>query len=131
MSAPRAWARGAVRLATAVLPTPEARRRYRSEFLAELTGLSPADQTRLVGGVLFTAFALRAALARSAHYVGEGVLVTHSSWRRFRCHVLRMHYWKAFSNPDGERYVACTVCATERVGRVHPFAPAGAGLAGM
>jgi hypothetical protein len=49
------------------------------------------------------------------------------SWRRFRCRVLHMHYWQGFSNPDGERYVACGVCRTERVGRVAPMSAAGMG----
>ncbi len=35
-------------------------------------------------------------------------------WRSFRCHVMRLHYWRTFSNPDGERYRACAVCSLER-----------------
>jgi hypothetical protein len=58
----------------------------------------------------------------------EGAMQPHVSWRRFRCHVLHTHYWTAFSNPDGERYVACAVCQTERIGRTSPLAPAGAGI---
>jgi hypothetical protein len=35
-------------------------------------------------------------------------------WRSFRCHVVRLHYWRTMSNPDGERYRACAICQRER-----------------
>ncbi len=38
---------------------------------------------------------------------------TGSTWRFIRCRVLRLHYWKTVTNPDGERYVACVVCREE------------------
>jgi hypothetical protein len=60
--------------------------------------------------------------------VEEGAMDTRHSWRHVRCQVLHMHYWKAFSNPDGERYVVCAVCQTERIGPASPLAPAGAGI---
>jgi hypothetical protein len=39
---------------------------------------------------------------------------TPTAWRSFRCHVLRLHYWRTMSNSDGERYRACAVCNMER-----------------
>jgi hypothetical protein len=40
--------------------------------------------------------------------------ITPNRWRSFRCHVVRLHYWQAMSNPDGERYYACSICRRER-----------------
>ncbi|WP_448625136.1 hypothetical protein [Geodermatophilus sp. URMC 64] len=45
---------------------------------------------------------------------------TTSPWRSFRCHVLRLHYWRTTSNPDGERYRACAVCERERTSSFAP-----------
>ena len=50
-------------------------------------------------------------------------MVTTSRWRSFRCRVLRMHYRKTMSTPDGERYLACAVCRTEHPGPGHWLAP--------
>jgi hypothetical protein len=33
----------------------------------------------------------------------------------FRCRVLRWHDWRWLSNPDGERYCACSVCGREEI----------------
>jgi hypothetical protein len=35
-------------------------------------------------------------------------------WRSLRCRVVRWHYWRTMSNPDGERYRACAMCQRER-----------------
>jgi hypothetical protein len=90
------------------------RRRYRAEFLADLSGLSPSAQRRYAVGVLSQVFALRAALG-AAHVEEDpmGTMVTSTRWQRFRCHVLHWHHWARMSNPDGERYLGCTVCGTD------------------
>jgi hypothetical protein len=114
MSSPSAAAhraaRVAVELTVRALPTWEARLRYRAEFLADLQGLTPADQLRYAVGVLSQTFALRAALGASPARVEENAMDTVSSWRRFRCRYLRWHDWKTLRNPDGQRYQACSVC---------------------
>jgi len=51
-------------------------------------------------------------------------------WRRFRCHVLHMHYWRSAGNPDGERYLACRVCAEVYPGPGNPLTPVLIGRAG-
>ncbi len=38
-------------------------------------------------------------------------------WRRFRCRFLRWHDWQTFSNPDGQRYRACSVCDRDQPGQ--------------
>ena len=38
-------------------------------------------------------------------------------WRRFRCRFLRWHDWRTFSNPDGQRYRACSVCDRDQPGK--------------
>ena len=107
----RRAARGAVELTVRALPTWEARLRYRAEFLAELHDLSPADQLRYAAGVLSQTFALRAALGASPARVEEDAMDTKiPTFRRFRCRFLRWHDWQTLSNPDGERYRACSVC---------------------
>jgi hypothetical protein len=50
--------------------------------------------------------------------------------RRFRCHVLHMHYWRSASNPDGERYLACEVCGAIHPGPGVALVPALVGRAG-
>ena len=113
--APLAGARLVVGLTVRALPTWEDRLRYRAEFRAELNDLPPADQLRYTAGVLSQTFALRAALAATPTRVEESAM-TVTSAKRFRCRYLRWHDWKTFSNPDGERYRACSVCARDEPG---------------
>jgi hypothetical protein len=114
MSSPSAsahLARAAVELTVRALPTWEDRLRYRGEFLADLDALSPAEQLRYAAGVLSQTFALRAALGASPARVEEDAMDTKiPTFRRFRCRFLRWHDWQTMSNPDGERYRACSVC---------------------
>jgi hypothetical protein len=58
------------------------RRRYRAEFLADLSGLSPSAQRRYAVGVLSQVFALRAALG-AAHVEEDpmGTMVTRPGGR--------------------------------------------------
>jgi hypothetical protein len=62
--------------------------------------------------VLSQTFALRAALGNAPTRVEENAM-TITSAKRFRCRYLRWHDWQTFSNPDGERYRACSVCERE------------------
>jgi hypothetical protein len=125
MSGPRVPTRSArlgVSLAVSALPTRAERERYYCELVAELYGLPPSTQLRHAAGFVSQTLALRAALGASpAHLEELGMTSTPSSWRSFRCHVLRMHYWTSLSNPDGERYRACAVCRTERISSSTPF----------
>jgi hypothetical protein len=118
VGAPVPPARLAVRLAARVLPTGAARERYAAEFLAELYGLTPADQLRYATGVLSTSLALRAALGAShLRATAEAPMdYTTTLGQRLRCRYLRWHHWQAVTNPDGERYVACSVCHKEHTG---------------
>jgi hypothetical protein len=109
-------ARVAVEVCVRALPTWEQRLRYRTEFLADLQGLPPSDQLRYAVGVLSQTLALRAALGASAGRVEVAATQPHIPFaRRFRCRVLRWHDWRGMSNPDGERYRACTVCGREEI----------------
>jgi hypothetical protein len=130
MSSPRAPVAGArfcIDLAVCGLPTRADRERYYAEFVAELYGLSPADQLRHVAGFLSQAFALRAALGDSRAPIEErAVNETPSLRRRFLCRALRHHDWHGWSTEDGGRYQSCTVCHRDRVERLGPGAHFGA-----
>jgi hypothetical protein len=107
-------ARLGVELTVRALPTWEDRLRYRAEFLAELDDLSPAEQLRYAVGVLSQTFALRAALGAPTAGSEEDAMEQRSNfWRVFRCRVLRWHDYRRYSNSDGERYSACSVCDRE------------------
>jgi hypothetical protein len=116
--APVPVARLAVGLAARVLPTAPARERYASEFLADLYGLTLVAQLRYASGVLFTSLALRAALSASHLRATAEAPMDHTTTvgQRLRCRYLRWHHWQAVTNPDGERYVACSVCHKEHTG---------------
>jgi hypothetical protein len=112
--APLGGARLVVGLTVRALPTWEDRLRYRAEFLADLQGLTPADQMRYAAGVLSQTFALRAALGASPARSEEDVMEQRSNfWRVFRCRILRWHDYRQYSNSDGARYSACSVCDRE------------------
>jgi hypothetical protein len=111
--------RAAIGLATSALPTRADRYRYLDEFLGDLHGLPAGAQLRYAAGVLSQALALRAALTADPRRLHESLSV-RERWRWFRCHVLRIHYWKVFSTEDGSRYSACAVCRKE-----NPTGPSG------
>ena len=117
MSGPRAPVAGArlgIELAVRALPTWQDRLRYRAEFLAELNDLPPAGQLRYTAGVLSQTPALRAALGATSARSEEDVMEPRRNvWRVFRCRVLRWHDYRRYSNSDGERYSACSVCDRE------------------
>jgi hypothetical protein len=116
---PVAGARFVVGLATRVLPSPAARRRYYAEFVAELYGQARAAQLRHAAGVLSQAFTLRAALGAPTSPLEEAAVQPFG--RRFRCHVLRWHHWQLHSTEDGGRYRSCSVCGKEHIGQQGPF----------
>ena len=107
--APVPAARLGVELAARMLPTTDARLRYRAEFLAELHDLPPSAQLRHAAGVLSQTFALRAALGALPGRIEE-VAMAIPRGKRIRCRYLRWHDWQTFTNPDGQRYRACSVC---------------------
>ncbi len=114
--APLAGARLGIELAVRALPTWSDRLRYRAEFLAELHDLPPAGQLRYTAGVLSQTPALRAALGGSPARAEEDAMETAIPLvLRIRCRFLHWHDWRWFSNPDGERYCACSVCGREEI----------------
>ena len=117
--APGPVARAGIALAVRCLPRRE-RARYRQEFLAELHALPPSTQLLLTAGVLSHVLALRAALGAVPSSIEEGGMRKSPFWRSFRCHVLRWHDWTTFTNPDGERYRACSVCDTDEPSAAFP-----------
>ncbi|NYJ06569.1 hypothetical protein [Petropleomorpha daqingensis] len=110
-SPPVAVARWVVGQATRVLP-PADRERYRREFVAELHGLSPAEQARYVAGLLSQVLALRAALGSSS---GSREIPMGTTTRApFRCRVLRMHRWTARGAPHHTHVRTCLRCGYEQ-----------------
>ena len=111
--APLRVARVGIELAVQRLPELDDRLRYRSEFLAELHSLPPAEQLRYTVGVLSQTLALRAALGSSPTRGEEAVMTAPTTAARvpfFRCRVFRWHRWVVRSTEDGERYPACADC---------------------
>src|SRR5690349_10794708 len=96
-SPPIAVARWVVGSAARVLLRPADRERYRREFVAELYGLSPAEQARYVAGLLSQVLALRAALGSSSGI--REIPMWTTTRAPFRCRVLRMHRWNARGAP--------------------------------
>jgi hypothetical protein len=107
-----AAARWAVGLASRVLPTPPDRRRYQTEFAAELYGLRPTEQARYVAGLLTQILALRAALGTPNR--PQELPMPTTTRAPFRCRVLRMHRWSARGAPHHGHIRTCTRCGREQ-----------------
>jgi hypothetical protein len=104
---PTRWASLVVR--TAALPLPsEHRWRYRQEFLAELYGMTPAEQRHHASGVLSRVVALRVALSEPARLLSKEATMT-TPWR---CR-LRLHRWQRLHNPQGGWYRECLGCGKQ------------------
>ena len=90
---PTWWASLVVR--TAALPLPsEHRWRYRQEFLAELYGMTPAEQRHHATGVLSRVWTLRMALTDPARLLRKEATMA----KPWRCR-LRLHRWQRLHNP--------------------------------
>lgn len=116
-----------VELAVRVLPA-DRRRRYARELVAELYGMSPAQQRRHAVQVLTHVFALRAVLRAAGPATHREEPMTATTRRHLRCR-LRLHRWDEQENPEThERYFLCELCGAYKD---HPHAAPGAGAAGM
>ena len=98
-----------VRAAALPLPT-EHRWRYRQEFLAELYGMTPAEQRRHASGVLSRIWTLRLALTDPDRLVRKEVTMA----KPFLCRIGR-HRWQRLRNPEGGWYRECRGCGKQRV----------------
>jgi hypothetical protein len=107
---PTWWASLAVRSASLPLPS-EHRWRYRQEFLAELYGMTPAEQRRHASGVLSRVVALRVALSEPEQLLSKEITMT----KPFLCRIGR-HRWQRLRNPEGGWYRECRGCGTQRSG---------------
>lgn len=106
---PTWWARWAVRSAARALPATH-RGRYRQEFLAELYGMTPAQQLHHASGVLSRAWTLRVALDEPARLMAKEAGMA----KRWRCRI-GIHRWKRLRNPEGGWYRECLGCGQQRV----------------
>ena len=104
---PTWWASLAVRSASLPLPS-EHRWRYRQEFLAELYGMTPAEQLHHAHGVLSRVWTLRAALAEPARLMAKEDAMA-KSWR---CRI-RLHRWQRLRNPQGGWYREWLECGKQ------------------
>src|SRR5262245_36568318 len=106
---PTWWARLAVTSAARVLPAPH-RDRYRQEFIAELHGMTAAEQLGHAAGVLTRAWALRLGVNEPARLMAkEAAMAKH-----WRCRI-GIHRWKRLRNPEGGWYRECRDCEKQRV----------------
>jgi hypothetical protein len=117
---PTWWASLVVRSASLPLPS-EHRWRYRQEFLAELYGMTPAEQLHHAGGVLSRVVALRVALNEPERLTSKEATMA-APWR---CR-LRLHRWQRLRNPQGGWYRECRGCGTQRDG----YGGGGGGIGG-
>jgi hypothetical protein len=111
----RAIALRLVRLATRLLPAGDTRLRYEQEFIAELHGLSRGRQLRHAVGVLCSAPVLRLAVLHSAPVTTVTPVPVRRS-RPIRCRLHLMHSWQLDRTEDGNRYLRCRRCGTDRTG---------------
>jgi hypothetical protein len=107
---PTRWASLVVRTAALPLPT-EHRWRYRQEFLAELYGMTPAEQRRHASGVLSHIWTLRLALTDPDRLARKEATMT----KPFLCRIGR-HRWQRLRNPEGGWYRECRGCGSQRSG---------------
>jgi hypothetical protein len=106
---PTWWVSLVVRSAALPLPS-EYRWRYRQEFLAELYGMTPAEQLHHATGVLSRVWTLRMALTEPARLKPEEATMT----KPFLCRIGR-HRWQRLRNPEGGWYRECRGCGKQRV----------------
>jgi hypothetical protein len=119
---PTWWASLLVRTAALPLPT-EHRWRYRQEFLAELYGMTPAEQRRHAAGVLSRVLALRIALSEPEQLLSEEATMA----KPFLCRLGR-HRWQRLRNPEGGWYRECRGCGKQRHGIGGPSSSGGTTL---
>jgi hypothetical protein len=101
---PTWWASVVVRSASLPLPS-EHRWRYRQEFLAELYGMTPAEQRRHASGVLSRVWTLRMALTEPERLLRKEATMA----KPWRCR-LRLHRWRIQKDYRGQRYRECQRC---------------------
>jgi hypothetical protein len=101
---PTWWASLAVRSASLPLPS-EDRWRYRQEFLAELYGMTPAEQRHHAAGVLSRVWTLRIALTEPERLLVQEATMT----KPWRCR-LHLHRWRLERGHQGQRYRECIRC---------------------
>ena len=107
---PTWWASLVVRSASLPLPS-EQRYRYRQEFLAELYGMTPAEQRHHATGVLSRIWTLRVALTEPERLTHKEAAMA----KPFLCRIGR-HRWQRLRNPEGGWYRECRGCGRQRDG---------------
>ena len=122
---PTWWASWAVKSASLPLPS-EHRWRYRQEFLAELYGMTPAEQLHHAAGVLSRVVALRVALSEPDRLLRKEAAMA----KPFLCRIGR-HRWQRLRNPEGGWYRECRGCGTQRSGLGGPTSSPGGQLPPM
>jgi hypothetical protein len=101
---------------SASLPLPSQHRwRYRQEYLAELYGMTPAEQLHHASGVLSRSWTLRVALTEPARLLPKEATMA----KPWRCR-LHPHRWQRLRNPEGGRYLECLGCGQQQDLRAGP-----------
>ena len=107
---PTWWASWAVRSASLPLPS-EHRWRYRQEFLAELYGMTPAEQQHHVAGILSRVWTLWVALEEPERLLTQDDTLA----KPLHCR-LRIHRWQRLHNPEDGWYRQCLSCGEQQGG---------------
>lgn len=109
-SRPTRAAAGTVRLATLLLPAGTPRDRYRQELLAELWWLDAHAQRAFARHSVPAAWALRRTLT------GRGPTFSEDQMTRpLLCLLNIHHHWHGYSTEDGQRYLRCDRCGTDKM----------------
>jgi len=114
---PTATASALVSLSLHRLPSGPTRSRYEREFIAELYGLSPAQQLRHALGVLAASGALNHAVRDHSPSILETTMSILHPAKPWGCRLGIRHHWELQSTEDGNRFLACTRCAKEHPGQ--------------
>ena len=107
---PTWWASWAVRSASLPLPSKD-RWRYRQEFVAELYGMTPAEQLHHASGVLSRVWTLRMAPTEPTRLTRKEAAMA----KPWLCRIGR-HRWQRLRNPEGGWYRECRGCGKQRFG---------------
>jgi hypothetical protein len=103
------WSASLVVRSAALALSSEHRYRYRQEFLAELYGMTPAEQRHHASGVLSRVWTLRVALTDPARLKPKEAAMA----KPWRCR-LRIHRWQRIRNPEGGWYRECRGCQEQQ-----------------
>ncbi len=102
-----------IALSGRVLPGGSVRDRYKREFVAELYGMTRAQQTAHALQIVASSWSLRSAMSHPQREGNTMLSVLRS--KPLLCLLNVHHHWELQSSPDGDRYERCSKCGKDRM----------------